>query len=66
MYVCITLFQFNFVEDAITYLIHLCTKFGVGHLPQTAVSHSSLLGQVAFNKHVTWSLLCIYQVLFFI
>jgi hypothetical protein len=49
-HLCITLLQLNFVEDAITYLIPLHTKFGVGHLLQTTVSHNSLLGQIVLTN----------------
>jgi len=42
----------NFVENAVTYLIPLCTKFGVDHLLQTTVSHNSLLRRIVFDKRV--------------
>lgn len=42
----------NLVEDAITCLILLRTKYGVGHLLQTMVIYSSLLRGIVFNKLV--------------
>jgi len=52
MYYIIVILLLNFVEKAVTYLIPIYTKSGVGHLLQTTVSHNSIVRRIVFDKCV--------------